>query len=42
MAEKITLPAPEVPLVDPRTGKINEHWYIQLQRLLKALNGLLP
>lgn len=42
MAGNLTLPDQSVPLVDPRTGKINEHWYIQLQALARILNSLVP
>lgn len=42
MAEKLTLPEPSVPLIDPATGKMTEHWYIFLTRLKNAVNALLP
>ena len=41
MADKLTLPPQDVPLVDVRTGKINEHWYIFIKRMLDKLNGLI-
>jgi hypothetical protein len=37
---KVTIPDQSVPLVDPRTGRINEHWYKQLVAIVQLLNQL--
>jgi hypothetical protein len=40
--DKITLPEPDVPMIDPRTGKLTEAWYVKLQQLVSTLNALIP
>ena len=40
--ERITLPDITVPMIDPRTGKLTEAWYVKLQQLVSTLNALIP
>lgn len=36
---KIAVPNPDVPLVDPATGKIKREWFPIIQQLVDDLNG---
>jgi len=29
-------------MVDPKTGKVTDHWYVQLKRIEALLNSLVP